>query len=191
MWAHIHGINVVIPSTSADAAGLLWTAIHGSNPTLFLLPKHIFRKRNSISAASEAVPLGKAAIRREGADVTLVTWGNCTELAEEAAEIMSKENVGVEIVDLRSIVPCDYETVAISLKKTGRLVVVHEDARTTGFGQSIVTEMTSNQQYWNYFLSPPQLVARKDVHIPYHPKLEYAVLPDIDQVLSAIRVTME
>jgi len=191
MWAHIHGINVVIPSTSADAAGLLWTAIHGSNPTLFLLPKHIFRKRNSISAASEAVPLGKAAIRREGADVTLVTWGNCTELAEEAAEIMSKENVGVEIVDLRSIVPCDYETVAMSLKKTGRLVVVHEDARTTGFGQSIVTEMTSNAQYWNYFLSPPQLVARKDVHIPYHPKLEYAVLPDIDQVLSAIRLTME
>lgn len=191
MWAHIHGINVVIPSTSADAAGLLWTAIHGSNPTLFLLPKHIFRKRASISAEGAAVPLGKAAIRREGADVTLVTWGNCTELAEEAAEQMAKENVGVEIVDLRSIVPCDYETVAASLKKTGRLVVVHEDARTTGFGQSIVTAMTSNPAYWNYFLSPPQLVARKDVHIPYHPKLEYAVLPTVDEVVSAIRVTME
>ena len=206
MWAHIHGINVVIPSTSADAAGLLWTAIHGSNPTLFLLPKHIFRKRNPIapspfqgegwgevvnSVGSAPVPLGKAAIRREGVDVTLVTWGNCTELAEEAAEKMAVENVGVEIVDLRSIAPCDYETVAASLKKTGRLVVVHEDARTTGFGQCVVTEMTSNPKYWNYFLSPPQLVARKDVHIPYNPKLEYAVLPTVDQVVSAIRLTME
>jgi 2-oxoisovalerate dehydrogenase E1 component len=198
MWAHIHGINVVIPSTSSDAAGLLWTAIHGSNPTLFLLPKHIFRKRNSLSPSpgrgevqGGAVPLGKAAIRREGSDVSLVTWGNCTELAEEAADRMADESVSVEIVDLRSIVPCDYETVAKSLEKTGRLVVVHEDARTTGFGQSVITEMTSNSKYWNYFLSPPQLVARKDVHIPYNPKLEYAVLPDIDEVLSAIRVTME
>jgi 2-oxoisovalerate dehydrogenase E1 component len=190
MWAHIHGLNVVIPSTSEDAAGMLWTALHGSDPTLFLLPKHIFRKR-APAARFEAVPLGKAAIRREGRDVTLVTWGNCLELAEEAAERLAPEGVSVEIIDLRSIAPCDYETIVQSLKHTGRLVVVHEDARTTGFGQCLITEMISHPDRFSLFLSPPQLVARKDVHIPYNPILEYAVLPDLEEVLAAIRVTME
>jgi 2-oxoisovalerate dehydrogenase E1 component len=190
MWAHIHGLNVVIPSTSEDAAGMLWTAIHGNDPTLFLLPKHIFRKRAPADKFA-AVPLGKAAVRREGRDVTLVTWGNCMELAEEAAERLAPEGVSVEIIDLRSITPCDYETVVQSLQHTGRLVVVHEDARTTGFGQSLITEMTSHPDRFRLFLSPPQLVARKDVHIPYNPILEYAVLPDLEEVLAAIRVTME
>lgn len=191
MWAHIHGLNVVIPSTPEDAAGLLWTAIHGNDPTLFLLPKHIFRKRLPAPATVEALPLGRAAVRRPGQDVTLVSWGNCLEMAEEAAAQMQEEGVSVEIVDLRCISPCDYATVEESLKKTGRLVVVHEDGRTTGFGQCLITEMTSHPHRWNLFLSAPQLVARADVHIPYNPILEYAVLPDLAQVLSAIRVTME
>lgn len=191
MLAHIHGLQVVIPSTSEDAAGMLWTAIHGNDPTLFLLPKHIFRKRAPVSAAFAAVPLGKAAVRQEGQDVTLVSWGNCLELAEQAAETMMAEGVSVEIIDLRCIAPCDYETVAHSLQKTGRLVVVHEDARTTGFGQCLIAEMTSHPDRFNLLLSPPQLVARKDVHVPYNPALEYAVLPDLDQVLAAIRLTME
>ncbi|HLK59982.1 MAG TPA: thiamine pyrophosphate-dependent enzyme [Chthonomonadaceae bacterium] len=191
IWAHIHGLNVVIPSTSEDAAGLLWTAIHGNDPTLFLLPKHIFRKRAPITSTLSPVPLGKAVIRRPGQDVTLVTWGNCTELAEEAAEKLDAEGVSVEIVDLRSIAPCDYETVAESLSRTGRLVVVHEDARTTGFGQCLIAEMTSRPEWFNYFLSAPQLVARKDVHIAFNPILEYSVLPDLEEVLAAIRLTME
>ncbi|HEV2472276.1 MAG TPA: thiamine pyrophosphate-dependent enzyme, partial [Chthonomonadales bacterium] len=99
IWAHIHGLNVVIPSTSSDAAGLLWTAIHGADPTLFLLPKHIFRKRAPVSPRFEAVPLGQAALRRAGKDVTLVSWGNCMELAEEAAERMDLEGVSVEVID--------------------------------------------------------------------------------------------
>lgn len=191
MWAHIPGLNVVIPSTSEDASGLLWAAIHGKDPTLFLLPKHIFRKRGQVASTFAAVPIGKAAVRRPGTDVTLVTWGNCTELADEAAEQMQSEGVSVEIVDLRTIVPCDYESIETSLRKTGRLVVVHEDKRTTGFGQCIIAEMTSHPERFNLFFSPPQLVARKDVHIPYNPILEYAVLPDLDEVLTAIRAVME
>ena len=104
---------------------------------------------------------------------------------------MQEEGVSVEIIDLRSIAPCDYDAIENSLRHTGRLVVVHEDARTTGFGQSIITEMVSQPRRFNLFLSPPQLVARADVHIPYNPILEYAVLPDLEDVLSAIRVTME
>lgn len=191
IWAHIHGLNVVVPSTSEDAAGLLWTAIHGNDPTLFLLPKHIFRKRAAINPKPEALPLGQAAVRRTGEDVTLVAWGNCMELAEEAADHMQDEGVSVEIIDLRSIYPCDYVTIETSLRHTGRLVVVHEDARTTGFGQSIITEMVATPDRFNLFLSSPQLVARKDVHIPYNPILEYAVLPDLAEVLTAIRLTME
>jgi len=97
----------------------------------------------------------------------------------------------VEIVDLRSIVPCDYETISESVEKTGRLIVVHEDNRTCGFGQAIITEMTSVPERWNLFLSPPQLVAREDVHIGYNPIYEYAALPDLGQVVDAIRVVME
>jgi len=191
MWAHIHGLNVVVPSTTEDAAGLLWTAIHGNDPTLFLVPKHIFRKRAATNPKPEAIPLGQAVVRRTGQDVTLVTWGNCTELAEEAADHLHDEGVSVELIDLRSISPCDYATIELSLRHTGRLVVVHEDARTTGFGQSIITEMTSYPDRFNLFLSAPQLVARKDCHIPYNPILEYAVLPDLDEVMNAVRLTME
>lgn len=200
MWAHIHGLNVVIPSTPEDAAGLLWSVIHGSDPTLFLIPKHIFRKRSTIAADLTPVEIGKAIVRRSGGDVTLVSWGNCMELAEEAAARMAEAHVGkphagkgvsVEVIDIRSISPCDYDTVEVSLRKTGRLVVVHEDARTTGFGQCLIAEMTSKPERFNLFLSAPQLVARQDVPIPYNPLLEYSVLPDIAQVLDAIRLVME
>ena len=134
------------------------------------------------------VPFGKAKVVRAGSDVTLVTWGNCLELAHEAA---AQVNASVEIIDLRSIVPCDYDTIVASLEKTGRLVVVHEDNRTAGFGQTIVAEITSVPETWNLFLSPPQLVTRDDVHIGYNPIYEYAALPDVNQVIEAIRVVME
>ena len=191
IWAHIHGLNVVIPGTPEDASGLLWSAIHGPDPTLFLLPKHIFRKRLPYPEVSPAVPLGSASIRREGSDVTLVSWGNCLELADEAAERVAPDGISVEIVDLRTITPCDFDTVAASVRKTGRLVVVHEDARTTGFGQCVIAEMTSRPEWFNYFLSAPQLVARKDVPIPYSPTLEYTVLPDLQSVVQAVRTTMD
>jgi 2-oxoisovalerate dehydrogenase E1 component len=191
MWAHIHGLNVVVPSTSEDAAGLLWTAIHGNDPTLFLMPKHIFRKRSAVLPNLEAVPLGRAAIRRPGSDVTLVTWGNCIELADAAADRLQGEGISIEVIDLRSISPCDYETITQSLKHTGRLVVVHEDARTTGMGQSIVAEMTSDPDRFNLFFSPPQIVARQDTYIGYNPILEYAALPSLEQVMDAVRKTME
>lgn len=190
MWAHIHGLHIAIPSTPEDAAALLWTAIHGNDPTLFLLPKHIFRKRSPVSTPVPPLPFGRAAIRRVGQDVTLVTWGNCIEIAEQAAEQMEREGVSVEILDLRTLVPCDYDAIAASVQKTGRLVVVHEDARTTGFGQAILAEMVSKPERFNLFLSPPQLVAREDVPIPFNPILEYGVLPDMDKVIEAIRVTL-
>jgi 2-oxoisovalerate dehydrogenase E1 component len=193
IWAHIHGLRVVVPSTPEDAGGLLWSAIHGGDPTLFLLPKHIFRKRDAaVVDRLQAVQFGQAAVRKTGWDVTLVTWGNCTELASEAIQSIEADGAtSVEMIDLRTICPCDYETIARSLSKTGRLVVVHEDARTTGFGQSIITEITGRPEWFNYLLSPPQLVARQDVHVPFNPALEYAVLPSVAQVVDAIKLVMD
>jgi len=184
--AHVPGIRVAIPSTPEDAAGLFWTAIHGEDPSFILIPKHIFRIQMDVLKA-DPVPFGKAKVISEGDDVTLVTWGNCIELAHEAAAAV---NARVEIIDLRSIVPCDYETIVKSLEKTGRLVVVHEDNRTCGFGQAIISEMMSVPERWNLFLSPPQLVARDDVHIGFNPIYEYAALPDVAQIVAAINVVM-
>ncbi len=184
--AHVPGIRVAIPSTPEDAAGLLWTAIQGDDPAFVLIPKHIFRKQIDVGSV-EPVPFGKAKIVREGTDLTLVTWGNCLELAHEAAE---KSGYSVEVIDLRSIVPCDYETITESVEKTGRLVVVHEDNITGGFGQTILAEMTRIEDRWNLFLAPPQLVARDDVHIGYNPIYEYAALPDLGQVIDALHAVM-
>ncbi|GMV36547.1 MAG: tungsten formylmethanofuran dehydrogenase subunit E [Fimbriimonadales bacterium] len=190
LFAKLHGVRFAIPSTPEDASALFQTAIHGDDPTLILVPKHIFRKQMEVPTRLEPVPLGKARIVREGSDVTLVTWGNCVELAEQVAEQMAAE-ADIEILDLRSLVPCDWDAIERSLAKTGRLVVVHEDSRTCGFGEAIITEMTSNPERWDLFLSPPQLVAREDVHIGYNPIWEYASLPDAERIANAIRLTME
>ncbi len=185
--AHVPGLKVAIPSTPEDAAGLLWSAIHGDDPAFVLIPKHIFRKQVDVTNV-EPVPFGKARVVKPGADVTLVTYGNTIELAEEAA---AKSGYSVEIIDLRSIVPCDYETITKSLEKTGRLVVLHEDTKTCGFGQSVIAEVTSTPERFNLLLAPPQLVCRDDVHIGYNPIYEYAALPDIDRVIDALNVVME
>lgn len=187
--AHVPGLKVVVPATPQDAAGLFWTAIHCDDPVFVLIPKHIFRKRVDVTKI-EPVPFGKARIVQEGSDVTIVTWGNTLELADEAAQKLAGE-VSVEIIDLRSLVPCDYEAITASLEKTGRLVVIQEDTKTCGFGQSVISEMTSDPEKFNLFLASPQLVSRDDVHIGFNPIYEYAALPSVDDVIQAIRTTME
>ncbi|MBN2310999.1 MAG: 2-oxoisovalerate dehydrogenase [Candidatus Hydrogenedentes bacterium] len=193
--AHIPGVSIAVPSTPQDAAGLLWAAIHGADPCLFLLPKHLFRQRMAATppaATADAPPaFGRAAIRRAGHDVTVVTWGNCIELAQQAADQVAGAGVTAEIIDLRTLVPRDWDTIEQSLAKTGRLVVVHEDNRTGGFGQVLISEATAHPERWDLFLAPPQLVARADTPVPYNPALEYEVLPDVDRVVAAIQRAME
>jgi 2-oxoisovalerate dehydrogenase E1 component len=185
--AHVPGIQVGIPSTPEDAAGMLWSAIHGNDPSFVLIPKHIFRKQMDVSSV-QPLPFGKAKVMQEGSDVTMVTYGNTLEVVLEAAQ---KSGVSCEVIDLRSIVPCDYETITQSVAKTGRLVVVHEDTKTCGFGESIISNMVNTPDRFNLFLSPPQLVCRDDVHIGYNPIYEYAALPDVERVMDAINVVME
>lgn len=185
-WAHIPGLKLAIPSNGEDAAGLFWTAIHSQDPILILLPKHLLRIPCSIDQV-EAIEFGKAKVMKEGSDVTLVTWGNCVEVSSKAIALAEDENVSVELIDLRSLVPCDWQTISNSVKKTGRLVVVHEDTQTCGFGANIVAELVGRVDIFTSLWTPPKVVARRDINIPYHPELEREVLPSAEDVSLAIR----
>ncbi len=187
LLAHVPGIKTAIPSTPEDASALMWTSIQDDGPSFVLIPKHIFRK--SVEVASvEKVPFGSAKVVESGTDITVLAYGNCIELVQEAR---AKSSYSIELIDLRSIVPCDYELIEKSLSKTGRLVVVHEDTRTCGFGQSLIAEMVNRAERFNLFLSPPELVCRDDVHIGYNPIYEYAALPDLFQVQEALDRVMQ
>jgi 2-oxoisovalerate dehydrogenase E1 component len=188
IWAHIPGLRIAIPSSPEDIAGLFWTAMNEDDPTLFLIPKHVMRVRHEAPRFAP-VPFGRARTVRTGGDVTLVTWGNGVELAEAVAAELAGE-ASVEVIDLRTIVPCDHEAVAASLARTGRLVVVTEDAVTCSFGQAVVAEVCARPERFNLLLSAPALVAREDAHIPYHPILEAAILPDHAKVAAAVRAVM-
>jgi 2-oxoisovalerate dehydrogenase E1 component len=190
LFAHVPGLRVVVPSTPEDAAALIWTSMHAEDPVIFLIPKHLFRLQMEVPENVPAVGFGSARVRREGEDVTVVSWGNCMEQSLAAARQLEGE-VSVEVIDLRSIVPWDRPTVLRSLEKTGRLVVVQEDGRSSSVGQMIISEIAGDPESWSLFFSAPQLVAKADVHIGYNPIYEYAALPGTEQVVDAIRLTME
>lgn len=188
--AHFPGLRVMIPSTPHESAAMMWTALHADDPTVFLIPKHLFRMQLDVPGNVPAVGFGEANVRCEGSDVTVVTWGNCIELADEAASQLEGE-VSIEVIDLRSIVPWDRETVAASVAKTGRLVVVQEDTEACSFGQMVIQSLVSDDDSWGSFISPPKLVSKGDVHIGFNPIYEYAALPDTERVVAAIRAVME
>ncbi len=189
MFAHVPGLRVVVPSTPEDATALMWTAMHADDPTLFLVPKHLFRQQMEVEDV-EPVGFGEARIRREGDDVTIVTWGNCIEQAFAAADAVADE-VSCEIIDLRCIQPWDKETIMESVEKTGRLVIVQEDGESCSVGQMIISGILGDPDSFCNFVSAPQLVSKPDVHIGYNPIYEYAALPDTEQVITAIRTVME
>ncbi len=184
-FAHYPGLNVVIPSTPADAAGLLWTAMHAEDPVIFLVAKHLLWAEHEYAEPIRAVPLGKARNVREGSDVTLVAWGNTIEKSLEALSKIGSE-ISVELIDLRSIVPWDSAAIEESVRKTGRLVVVQEDTENCSVGQMIISHVTGTPGLWNELLSPPILVSKPNVVIGYNPIYEYAALPDVERIVTAI-----
>ena len=183
--AHYPGLTVVVPSAPDDAAGLLWTAMHAEDPVLFLIPKHMFWAERESKEPVRAVPFGQARKLRDGADVTLVAWGNTVEKSLEALAKIGNE-VSVELFDLRTIVPWDKEAIAASVHKTGRLVVVQEDTENCSVGQMIITHITSQPDLWSEMVSPPVLVSKTNVMIGYNPIYEYAALPDVERIVAAI-----
>ena len=184
--AHYPGLNIAIPSTPADAAGLLWSAMHSEDPVIFLIPKHLLWAEHEYTEPVRAVPLGRAHTLRDGSDVTVVAWGNTVEKSLEALDKIGNET-SIELIDLRSIVPWDKATIERSVRKTRRLVVVQEDTENCSVGQMIISHVTSTPELWDEMISPPVLVSKANVLIGYNPIYEYAALPDVERIIAAIK----
>lgn len=186
---HCPGLKIAIPSNAADAKRLLKTAIRDPNPVLFLEHKALYRQRVFCArpepGPEEFLPFGKAAVVRPGTDLTLVAWGMTVVMGHEVAEQLAKEGISVELIDLRTIVPLDFETVLTSIQKTGKLLIAHEAARNGGFGAEIAARAA--EQAFSYLDAPIVRVAGKDCPVPYCKDLEEEVLPQKKDLEAAIR----
>jgi 2-oxoisovalerate dehydrogenase E1 component len=186
LFTHTPGLRVVLPSNAVDANGLLRTAIRCDDPVLFLEHKHLYRQvhnKGRDPGPDYMIPFGKARVVREGADVTVVTCGALVKRTIDAARIVAND-IDVEIIDLRSFVPLDMETIAASVKKTNRVVVAYEDSLSWGIGSEIAARIADELFPW--LDAPIRRVASLDTWVAYAPQLEDAILPQVDDVLRAI-----
>ncbi len=192
-FAHIPGLKIAYPSNAADAKGLLKTAIRGNDPVLFLEHKGLYRQGHAQSPEPDAeylVPYGKAVIKQSGTDITLVTYGMMVSKSITAAKYLAdQEGLSVEIIDLRTMVPFDLETVIESIKKTNRCIVVHEDMEFGGFGAEIIAKIIDFG--FEYLDAPVTRVAAKNTPIPYAPPLENEILPQEEDIISGIKAVVE
>jgi 2-oxoisovalerate dehydrogenase E1 component beta subunit len=185
-FAHTPGLKVVCPATAHDAKGLLKSAIRDNNPVLFFEHKFLYRRiKEEIPAGDFTVPIGKAVVRREGRDLTIVSYAAMLHVALDAAAELAKENIEAEVVDLRTLLPLDTETILASVRKTNKLLVVHEDTRTGGIAGELTARISERCFEW---LDAPVLrVTAHDVPLPYAPSLEDFVLPQTPDIVLAAR----
>jgi 2-oxoisovalerate dehydrogenase E1 component beta subunit len=186
-FAHIPGLKCVCPATPEDAKGLLISAIEDPNPVLFFEHKHLYRRiKGEVPGERYTVPIGKARLHREGDDVTVVTWGAMVHTAEEAAQQVSGS---VEIVDLRTVLPWDKQAVLDSVRKTSKVLVLHEDTRTGGFGGEIAA--TIAEEAFEDLDAPVRRVTAPDTPVPFSPQLEKAFIPQVDDVVRGLEELLE
>src|SRR5688500_12951234 len=188
IFAHCPGIRIVFPSNAQDAAGLLRTAIRCDDPVMYLEHKHLYRQtynKGEYPGADYMIPFGKAAVKRDGADVVVFTWGALVQRSLLAAQQAEKDGISVAVVDLRSIIPYDWDTIAEFTQRTNRVVIAHEDQLTSGFGAEIAARIS--EELFEYLDAPIKRVAALDCPVAYAPVLEEAILPGSGDVLKAIR----
>jgi len=185
-FAHIPGLKLVCPATPEDAKGLLIEAIRDPNPVLYFEHKHLYRRiKGEVPETEYTTPFGKARVHRSGSDLTIVTWGAMVYTADEAAtRVASNDGTSVEVLDLRSIIPWDREAVLSSVERTSKLLVLHEDTRTAGFGAEIAA--TVAEEAFELLDAPPLRVTAPDTPVPFSPPLEKAFIPQVDDVVQAI-----
>ena len=189
LFAHVPGLRVVIPSSPARAYGLLLAAIRDPDPVIFLEPTRLYRLfKQDVNNDGEALPLDVCFVVREGADITLVSWGAMLHETLAAAEVLASEGVTAEVIDVATLKPLDISTILESVAKTGRCVIVHEAARTGGCGAEIAAGLAEPGLL--SLLAPVQRVTGYDVVVPLA-RLEYQYLPSVERILSAARKTLE
>jgi len=185
LFLHVPGLKVVAPSTPADAAGLLKASIRDDNPVLFVEHKRLYAETGAVTPDEPVPPIGCAVVRREGADVTLVSYSYHVSVALAAAQELARDGIEAEVVDLRTLAPMDTEAIVTSVRKTGRLVCVEEGTRTGGVGAEVTARVAEHA--YEYLDAPVRRVAAADVPIPYSRPLEDAMLPGEAAVLATVR----
>jgi 2-oxoisovalerate dehydrogenase E1 component len=188
IFAHIPGLIVVFPSRARDAAGLLRAAFRCDDPVLFLEHKHLLRQKYAMDPfppPDYVIPLGRAAVRRPGTDLSIVTWGATVQKSLVAAERLHEDGIEVEVVDLRTLIPWDRDAVAATVSKTSRLMVVHEDVLTGGFGGEVAS--WAAQECFGDLDAPIRRIGATDTFVAYEPTLEDAILPQTDDIEAAAR----
>lgn len=183
-FMNVPGLKIALPATPYDAKGLLKTAIRGEDPVLFFEHKMLYAVKGEVPEEDYEVPFGKAAIRREGTEATLIAIGGMLPRVMEAATLVASKGISVEVIDPRTLVPLDTSTMVESVKKTKRAIIVHEAHRRAGPGAEIAAILA--EEAIGYLDAPVIRVATKNVPFPYHPGLEKFILPGVDDIVQAI-----
>ena len=185
VFAHFPGLKVVAPATPADAKGLLKAAIRSDDPILFIENATLYQWRGQVPEGDYTIPIGQSKIQRPGRDVTIVTYSKMLQKSMQAAEQLAKEGIEAEIVDLRTLRPLDMAPVLESFKKTNRAVIVEEGWRSYGVGSEVAARIY--EQAFDYVDAPIQRVAQKEVPLPYNRELEQMALPQVEDILAAVK----
>jgi pyruvate dehydrogenase E1 component beta subunit len=185
IFAHFPGLKVVAPGTPEDAKGLLKSAIRSNDPILFIEHATLYQVRGEVPDGDYTIPIGKSKIQRPGSDVTIVTYSKMLEVSTKAADLLAKDGIEVEIVDLRSLRPLDMGPVLESFKKTNRAVIVEEGWRSYGVGSEVASRIY--EEAFDYVDAPIKRVAQKEVPLPYNRDLEQMALPQVDDIVKAVK----
>lgn len=189
IFAHFPGLTVVAPGTPEDAKGLLKSSIRSDNPVLFIENATIYQQRGEVPDEEFLTPIGKSKVQREGKDITLVTYSKMVSYSMQAAAQLEKEGIDVEVVDLRTLRPLDMEPVIESFKKTNRAVIAEEGWRSYGVGAEVAARIYEDA--FDYIDAPIQRVAQKEVPLPYNQRLEQLALPQVEDIINAVREVLK